>query len=237
MVVQDKSGNGEVFVRFGKIEAVYFVDFADFHAARKFVCAVVNFAGEVAWRVVFVLDVSENLLDQVFESDDARGAAIFVDDDGDALFLLHELFHQLLGGHGFGHLEYGANQCFPVGRTLEKIRRVDIADDVVDVVFVDGNFGKSRVGEAFYQALFCRFVDVDGNDFRPWNHALSGVARREFEGVLQDFHLRVYTWVVMGLVEALLQEFVEFVDAHRIFGSLFLHFYARQAQDAVGYDC
>ena len=45
--------------------------------------------------VVFVLNVAENGLHEVFECDETRRAAVFIDDDGDLQAALLELFKEL----------------------------------------------------------------------------------------------------------------------------------------------
>ena len=57
------------------------------------------FVGEVR-NVVLVLDLAENLLQHVFERNDARRAAEFVDHNGDVRTVLDKILQHQLQRHG-----------------------------------------------------------------------------------------------------------------------------------------
>ena len=71
---------------------------------------------------MFVLNVPENFFYEIFECDDTGCTSVFVYNDCNAFFLLHERLHQFLSRHGFCDLGNGADICFPVDRTFKEIR-------------------------------------------------------------------------------------------------------------------
>ncbi len=58
--------------------------------------------------IELVVDLAYDFLDDVFHSDKARGAAVFVDDDGDMDLLLTEVLEQVVDLAVFGYEEGGA---------------------------------------------------------------------------------------------------------------------------------
>ena len=46
--------------------------------------------------VVFVIDITHNLLDYILQSDDTLGTSVFIDHDGDMYFLFAEILEQVV---------------------------------------------------------------------------------------------------------------------------------------------
>ena len=96
---QNESSYGEIFVRFGQVEAELFVHFFGFKTCRKEKFIFFQLPGSVSDYIVFIFDVAEDFLDQIFQRDDAAGASELVGHDSDRLFLLHEYLHHFLCIH------------------------------------------------------------------------------------------------------------------------------------------
>ena len=100
--VEYQSADGEVVFIFGQGKLEHLVDFLNLQACREDVFLLVELLGDVGSRVVFDLDVLEVFFHPVLQGEEARCASELVDYHCQALFLLHEDFHQLLGCHGLG---------------------------------------------------------------------------------------------------------------------------------------
>ena len=98
--------------------------------------------------VVLVVDLADDLLDEVLEGDDARGAAVLVDDDGELHPALAQLEQQRVEAQRLGHEDRGHHQRRHrhVAAAVEGDgdRLLDV-DDAVDVVPVVADDGEARV--------------------------------------------------------------------------------------------
>ena len=70
----------------------------------------------------------------------------------------------------------------------EHFGRMDVADDVVDTLFVHNDFGDSRFDKVGLQLFQCR-VDVDRDDFGTRNYTVAYLDVGKIEGILEDFYL------------------------------------------------
>ena len=95
-------------------------------------------------RVVFVADLADDLLDEVLERHDPRGAAVLVDDDGEVDFVALHLAQELVGFLRLRDEEHRADELsdvevpFAAREALEQILHVDHADDLIERALVDG---------------------------------------------------------------------------------------------------
>ena len=69
---------------------------------------------------MFVLYVAGNLLDDVFQRDDAAGASELIDHHAQRLLLLQEDVHQFACSHRFRHVGHFADMLRDVGNVLEQ---------------------------------------------------------------------------------------------------------------------
>ena len=160
------------------------------------------------------MDVAEDFLHEVFEGDKAGGAAEFVDDHGDGAFLGQQAAHHGVGHQRFGSVENRMDVLAPVARRVEKLRHMDVAEDVVDVLAVDYDFRAAGRSEEFRQRLAVGVVDVDGHEFVAGRHAVAQVGRREVECVPEYLHLVFYgLFFVLKCVDGFFEIGVEV--AHR----------------------
>ena len=104
--------------------------------------------GGIGLAVEFVGEIADDFFDEVFEGDEAGGAAIFVNDDGELGFELAELAEEFVDFFCFGDEEGGAHDVGE-GRRLrgarapegERVTHVEDADDMIEIAFVDGEAG------------------------------------------------------------------------------------------------
>ena len=95
--------------------------------------------------VIFVLYVADDLLYEVLERNEPRRAAIFVDDYRKVLARLFHDVQRLVCLHRLGDVKRLAHQLFDrdlfvaVRKGAEKVLRLEDADDVVDILLIDGN--------------------------------------------------------------------------------------------------
>src|SRR5208283_4003678 len=105
-----------------------------------------DYFGQLLAKVVLVLDIADDLLDQIFQRQNSRRAAILIDDHGQILpGALHRHQH-LVERHRFGKItdrpHYVAHRAAEVGR-LQEIEDVNDANDVGDSTLEHGDAAES----------------------------------------------------------------------------------------------
>ena len=132
-------------------------------------------------EVILVLDVADDLLQHVLDGDQARHAAIFVDDDGDMIAIGAKVAQEHIEPLGFRHEHGGAQgiaqvERFRVGVIVEQFLGEQDADNVVLVLADDGEARVASLQDKGDELV--RFV-VDRNHVHlgAWNH---DVAHRHF---------------------------------------------------------
>ena len=154
----------------------------------------------------FVLDFADDLLEQVLHSDEALGAAVFVDDDShlDGFFL--NFLEEVVEAFGLGN-EVGAvlfdvveGQPLPVvsGKVFEEFDGVDDADDVVEVVLVHRDAVKAGFDDGL-DGFRQGGVDFQGDHIEAGNHYLVGGGFVEFDDGLEHSPIAVVEGVEFGL--------------------------------------
>ncbi len=112
-------------------------------------CALVD--DRLAFDVVLVADLADDLLEQILDRHQPGGAAVFVDDDRDLHLLALELLQHLRNALGFGHERRRPDQPlqipiephrpgFGAGETNQVLHEHH-AGDVVEILGVDGDAG------------------------------------------------------------------------------------------------
>ena len=113
-----------------------------------------------ALDVVFVANLADDLFEQVFDRHEPRGPAVFVDDDRELrlapLHLLEQLGDALALGHEVGGAHQRRHRRLRGGRQRDQILDEHDADDVVEVVAVDGHPRVLLLAEQFAEILQCR---------------------------------------------------------------------------------
>ncbi len=100
--------------------------------------------------VVLVEDLADDLLDQVLERDDAVGAAVLVDHDGDLVAVRPHPRERRKHPRGRREVrdrahEAGERTLGVIGGRLEQVAHVHEADDVVDRLVHDGVAGERQL--------------------------------------------------------------------------------------------
>ena len=114
-LVDDEAGHRLVRA-LGQLEAGAVLEVLEVEQAVDLDVAVDQRARGLLGDVVLVVDVADDLLDQVLEGDDAVGAAVLVDDDGEVVALAAHLRHR--GQHPLGarhHLHLAGDLADPDG--------------------------------------------------------------------------------------------------------------------------
>ena len=185
--------------------------------------------------VVLVLDVAEDRFDQVLQRDEARRAAVFVDDHGDLDAPLLQLAEKLAAFFRFGdevgrahHVAQADEVRHGLADVGEKILDVADAGDRVDVLAVDRQAGKALFGGDRGDVLDRRIL-ADRADVRAVRHDLADRRVVEIEDVRDH--------VELGLLDhALFLALADHVE-DLLLGHGFIErpgVVAEQAHDAVG---
>ncbi len=134
------------------------------------------------FAVVLVADVAEQLLDQVFERDEPRDAAVLVDHEGKVVRLALHLTQQLVGALLLGHEHRrfhdacdGRGLCFLWPTQLEAARVAQI-HNALDIVGIAGrddrHAGMPRAQEQF-ERLTHRLLGIDRHHVDARHHHLT----------------------------------------------------------------
>ena len=92
--MQNQASDCQILVVFGKFEVKLLVYFLNLQTCRQNVVVLAGLLGNVGGVVVLVLNVAEDFLNQILERDDARCAAKFINNHGDALLVFDEEFQK-----------------------------------------------------------------------------------------------------------------------------------------------
>src|SRR5450432_253005 len=114
-------------------------------------------------KVVFVVDVADDLLQNVFDRHESRYAAVFVDDDRDMVAIGAELAQKYVEALTLGHEHRGSQgvveiESFGIGVVVEQFLGEQDADDIVLVL---SNHGKARVPGLHHEGNELRRLVLD----------------------------------------------------------------------------
>ena len=97
----------------------------------------------VGLDIVFVANLADDLLEQVFDRDQASGATIFIDDDGHLRLTALHLLEQLRDPLALRHHERRSHQCrqrrLGGRRQRHHVLHEHDADDIVEIAAVHRN--------------------------------------------------------------------------------------------------
>ena len=109
--------------------------------------------------------------------------------------------------HGFRHDRELADIIFPCFRITEHFRRVDITDDMIQIIPEYDDLADT----AFYEAIH-QFIDRclvwNGYDFGSRHHAVADFHIREVKRILENLDIRIYLFLFILLIDAALDEIV-----------------------------
>ena len=149
---------------------------------------------------VFVGDVADDFFEDVFGGDEAAGAAVFIEDDGDVDMLGAEFAEEVAEGLDAGDEVSGAEEAaeFHLGVVAggapgdveegEEVLGVEDAEDVIEGVFEDGDAGEA-VFEDVVAGVEDGGVDVEGDDVGAGGHDLADLEVAEGDDALDHFLL------------------------------------------------
>ncbi len=131
--------------------------------------------------VVLVRDVADDGLDQVLDGEQPVDAAVFVDDEGEVDARLAHLQQQvehrhLRGDHQRVAQDVGELELLGAAAIGVDVLDVDHADDVIELLAVDGQAGMAFATDLF-QRLLERHLGLHGDDVGArHHHVVSGLA-------------------------------------------------------------
>ena len=177
-VIGDQPADGVEFTVF-KGGAEFIVELGDFGDGLDAVALVLRRVFDdddmVAFfvEIEFVFDVAHNLFKHVFNRNQPRPPAIFVDDDGQMITVASKILEQHIEPLGFRHKDGRAQQVahisvFVVGE-FEQFLGVQNAQNVVPVAF-DHRKARVRGIDDMGQEFFRRLADVDDIHLRARHH-------------------------------------------------------------------
>ena len=179
---------------------------------------------------MLVLNLAEDFLYDIFEGDDAAGAAKLIHDHGERLFLLEEHLHQLAGGHRLGHVGHLLDVVEPFLGLAEHLGGMDVAGDMVNVFVIDDDLRLAALHEDGHQ-LVERAVVFHGLDFGSGHHTVAHLGISKVERILEDLDLFVDIVLILSVVDAGLYQVVEVHLREGIVVLLLLHLKAEDAED------
>ena len=94
------------------------------------------------------------------------------------------MFHKFLGSQGLGYEWYRLYMIAPVILMSEKLRRVDIAYDMVHIVVINQYLGVTGLDEHLPQGI-PRYALLHCTHLIARNHAVTGLDIREIKNVLE----------------------------------------------------
>ena len=122
--------------------------------------------------------------------------------------MLHEGAHELVGRKCLGHNGHLAYSLLPFVGVAEKLRRVYVTYNVVDIFLEYNNFRVSRLDEHRLELLE-RGVYLDSFNFGAGNVALAHFYVRKVEYILEYSHVVVNLLLLGGVLNRVLYEVVE----------------------------
>ena len=176
--VQDKTGDGDIIIRLRKIQPEHFVQGINLHSTRQQILIVRYFFSHMRLHIVLVLNLSENLLHQILKCHDTRRTAKLVHDNSQALLLLHQQFHQFIRRHRLRNDRYATDMLGPILRILEKLGRMDIPDNIVNILVIHQYLRKSCLDKLRTQFLY-RSRRITGYNLRPGHDTIPQTDIRE----------------------------------------------------------
>ena len=173
----------------------------------------------LAGSVVFVLDVAHDLFQQVFDGDQARGAAVFIQRDGDVLLAGAEFLQEVADGLGLGHEERFAHDGtgglvshLGVQQAAQDILGVEHADHVVPGVAEDRDAGMARLhddpGHFGQEHVFGDTVDVGAGRHGVLHLQVVEAQDAQEHGLLVGLHFAVGA----GFDDGFFQGFIVFAS-------------------------
>ena len=217
--VEDVATDGVVFGALGDIDAELFLDVNDRHLGIEDPSAGREGGEEgLLADVVFIGDFSDELFEDVFDSDDSFSASPFIDDDGEVDLFTAELLEK--GGEFFclGSVEDGFDEFADGGiENMRGVKLLDVhfedvfveenADDVVDGVVIDGNsavaFREELLGGFVNGCVIGHAEDIDAGD-----HDLAGDSFFQGHDREDEF---LFSGVEVGSKFCFLEELIDFV--------------------------
>ena len=152
VLVDDESGEGfGVGVR--KFHPVFLVDIIQFQPAGENVFFIGNVFLYKLFHVILIPDLAENLFQQVFHGDDARGAAKFIHHPGDRLPVFREFINEIDGTHAFRNSRDGQEDGFDVFGFCKQGQLVHVALNVVDVFIIHYQLAQFCINEFSFEQI------------------------------------------------------------------------------------
>ena len=107
--------------------------------------------------IVLIPDLAHQLFEDIFQRDDALGAAVLIHDDGHMVMLLPQGAQELRDLGGAGGIQGRSHEIVDLRRLFQagnvKVLFMDHADDIVDGAMVDRQTGVARLREGLGQLL------------------------------------------------------------------------------------
>ena len=137
---------------------------------------------------MFIFNLSENFLHNIFDSNDPGCNTEFIDDNGNTFLVPDKQIQQPLCRHRLRYDQYPAQRFGNRRRIFEKSRYMNITDNIVDTFFINQNPGQSGIDKELGQ-LFDRTVDRQGYDIRAGNDTLPQLHFGKIECIPKKFDL------------------------------------------------
>lgn len=188
--LDDIAADGDIFgVRFVVVDAEEVAEVFERERAIDDVGAVLPLSVWFFGIVLFVPDLADDLLQNVFHRDEAFHSAIFVHDQGEMALLLFESLEDIVD---FGRTREAKRGLEQVSQgevcLLDSLNHQaacpDVADDVVDRAFIDGDAAE-LVCLGVVQDVLDVVFDVDGEHVHARRHDFIGFRVGVADGLVE----------------------------------------------------
>ena len=139
---------------------------------------------------MFVLDRADQFFQDIFQADEADGAAVFIDDHGQVGPARPHELQEFRRRHDFRHHEDGPLDEIQIAALMDvevhDILDMDQAQDVVLVVFAERIARMARLADGLHM-LTHRIFRIEADDVLTGHHDFLGQAVGEIEDVADEF--------------------------------------------------
>ena len=206
---QDEAGEAVAFA-FYLVEGVDgqvhdLTDIVEHGPALENIATVIEAAIGGFFVVELIADVADDLFEDIFERDDAAGAAEFVDDNGkmDLLLLefLQEVFDQLVFVYEVDRPDKGMPvKAIGLAEGTDEVAALDGASELVEAAFIHGQAGVVQVLYFLLQLAEAEVI-ADAANIQAGPHDLPDGDAAELDDAFEDISFIFGGFVPDGLID------------------------------------
>src|SRR5690625_4057079 len=172
--------------------------------------------------VIFVLNITHNLFNQIFDGDHAGCSTILVYNNGHRTVALSEfrkkVFRFLTGGNKL----HGPQDLTDRVRAAKQIVGEHNANDIIYRISVHRNFGVTLLYKCFFLICHTR-ISFNSNDIRTRHHRLLYPFVGEFKHIVQDLRIIVIDLLTAATFHQFTENHLHILSPEYLFTPLLAH--------------